>query len=229
MFGRAKKRRRLTLTESLKTARARGLPVGCVIDVGVQRCTPSLIEAFPDKPHLLFEPVRDFFPVISRNYARIEHELFELALSDIDGDGFLHKSGHGGGVTHAWIAKSGEAVNLARLDTVIGKSGRKGPFLLKIDVDGADAPAKIIEGSSGVFAETSCVVCEMVGSRFLDLANRIARHDFILWDIAEPAYYDGVFYQCDAVFIRRDILEANAGLKPFSMASFDPQKWLEIG
>lgn len=229
MFGKPKKHKRLTQAESLKVARRRGLPVHCVIDVGVQRCTPSLIEAFPDKPHLLFEPVRDFFPDIGRNYAKIEHELFELALSDIDGEGFLQKSGHGGGVTHAWIAKTGEAVSLARLDTVIGQAGRTGPFLLKIDVDGADAPAKILDGASGVLAETSCIVCELVAPRFLDLAARIARHDFVLWDIVEPSYYDDVFYQCDAVFIRKEILDSNVDLKPSSMSSFDPQKWMSIG
>jgi len=212
---------------SLKTARSRGLPVDCVIDVGVQRSTPSLIEAFPDKPHLLFEPVRDFFPDISRNYAKIDHELFEIALSDVDGEGFLQKRGQigGGGVTHAWVSKAGEPVRLARLDTMIRDARRSGPFLVKIDVDGADAPAKIIEGAPAVLAETSCVVCEFVAERFLDLAARIARHGFVLWDIVEPAYYDDVFYQCDAVFIRKDVIAANSGLRPFAMATFDPAKW----
>lgn len=228
MFLRKKKPSRITQAASLKAARSRGLPVACVIDVGVQRETSSLIEAFPDKPHLLFEPVRDFHPDIRRNYAHIEHEIFELAISDADGEGFLQKSGRGDSVTHAWVSKAGDPVRLAKLDTVIRDAKRSGPFLLKIDVDGADAPAMIIEGAPAVLAETSCVVCEFVAARFMDLAARIARHGFILWDIVEPSYYDDVFYQCDAVFLRKDVIEENNGLRPFSMASFDPSKWKSI-
>lgn len=230
IFSKPKKPLRLTQSASLKLARDRGLPVSCVIDVGVQRATGSLMEVFPDRPHLLFEPVREFFPDIARNYARIEHELFDLALSDIDGEGFLQKSGHGGGggVTHAWVSGKGETIKLARLDTVIAKSNRKGPFLLKIDVDGADAPAKIIEGAAGMMSEVSCVVSEMVADRFTDLATRIERSGFVLWDIVESAYYDEVFYQCDAIFIRKDLITAHKELKPFSIQTFDPGKWRAI-
>lgn len=215
---------------SLRIARARGLPVAGVIDVGVQRGTGSLIEVFPDRPHLLFEPVRDFFPDIERNYARIEHDLFDVALSDVDGEGRLETSGHdkGGGITHAWVSGKGEAVRLARLDTIVPQSGRKGPFLLKIDVDGADAPAKIIDGAEGIMKDVSCVVSEMVADQFVDLSMRIMKSGFALWDIVESAYYDDVFYQCDAIFIRKDILAANAGLKPFSIKTFDPSKWRAI-
>lgn len=231
MFFREKRRRiRLSQSASLKAARDRGLPVACVIDVGVQRATGSLIEVFPDRPHLLFEPVAEFVPDIRRNYAGIEHDLFELALSDMDGEGFLQTSGHGGGggVTHAWVSGKGERVRLARLDSVIPNSGRQGPFLLKIDVDGADAPAKIIDGAAGIMSDVSCVVSEMVADRFTDLATRIERSGFTLWDIVESAYYDDVFYQCDAIFIRKDVIAKNEGLRPFSIRSFDPGKWRAI-
>lgn len=226
MFQKPNKHKRLKQEASLRTARERGLPVGCVIDVGVQRGTGSLIEVFPDRPHLLFEPVAEFFPEIARNYRHIEHNLFDLALSDVDGEGFLQSGSHSGaGVTHAWVAKTGTPIRLARLDTIVGGCGRAGPYLLKIDVDGADAPAKIIDGAAAIMPSVSCVVSEMVAERFLDLAGRIERYGFVLWDIIEGSYYDDVFYQCDAVFIRRDLIAANPGLKPFSIKSFDQRKW----
>ena len=76
--------------------------------------------------------------------------------------------------------------------------------------------------------EVSCVVSEMVADRFVDLSTRIMKSGFTLWDIVESAYYEDVFYQCDAIFIRKDILAANAGLNPFSIKSFDPSKWRAI-
>lgn len=230
IFRSAGRAKRLSQDSSLRAARDRGLPVACVIDVGVQKKTDFLIKTCADAPHLLFEPVRAFFPEIRRNYQGIDYELFELALSDEDGIGLLETGSHNGGeISHAWISRKGEAVRLARLDTVIKQVGRVGPFLLKIDVDGADAPAKIIDGASGVMKDVSCVVCEMVRDRFLDLAGRIARHGFELWDIVDCAYYDDIFYQCDAIFIRRDLIASNNRLKPFSMNSFDPRKWWSSG
>lgn len=230
VFGSARRAKRTSQESSLRAARGRGLPVACVIDVGVQKKTASLIKIYPDAPHLLFEPVRAFFPDIRRNYREIEHELFDFALSDEDGVGFIETASHyGGEISHAWISGKGEEVRLARLDTVIGQTGRKGPFLLKIDVDGANAPAKIIDGAAGVMEDVSCIMCEMVNDKFLDLAARIAQHGFGLWDIVDCAYYDDVFYQCDAIFIRRDLIASNKQLKPFSMESFDPRKWWTSG
>lgn len=230
MFLKRNKHKRLKQESSLRTARARGLPVECVIDVGVQRGTGSLIKVYPDKPHLLIEPVNEFFPDIRRTYSRIDHQIIEVALSDVDGEGLLQTGSHGGAQTsHAWVSNTGAPVRLARLDTLIPQSGRKGPFLLKIDVDGADAPAKIIDGAAGMMAQVSCVVCEMVADKFMDLAGRIERCGFSLWDIVECSYYDDVFYQCDAIFIRRDLISDRGRLKPFSMESFDPRKWWTSG
>src|SRR3990167_5592894 len=99
MFQKPNKHKRLKQAASLRTARERGLAVGSVIDVGVQRGTSALIEVFPDKPHLLFEPVAEFLPDIARAYRHIDHDLFELALSEVRRAGFppyRHLNGGGG-------------------------------------------------------------------------------------------------------------------------------------
>lgn len=225
---RRKNNRRLTQTASLEVMRSRGVPVAAVLDVGVQRGTGSLIDVYPDVPHLLFEPVKAFAADISRNYnyKRIEHQLFEVALSDVDGTGLMEvRKTDAEGISHAWVSERGESVRLARLDTLVPQSGVSGPYLLKIDVDGADAPGKIIDGAAGVMKDVSCVVCEMVVDKFFDLSGRIQQHGFVLWDIVETSYYDDVFYQCDAVFLRSEHLVKEPGLKPFGLATFDPRKW----
>ncbi len=217
---------RLSQSSSLKALRARGVPVSAVLDVGVQRATGSLIEVFPDVPHLLFEPVKAFYPDIKKNYQHIRHEIVEAALSDVDGTGRIEAAMiDGKEVSHAWISNKGEEVRLARLDTIVPTYGFKGPYLLKIDVDGADIPAKIVDGAAGIMKDVSCVVSEMVAARFMDLAARIERHGFALWDIVESCYYDDVFYQCDAIFVRKEIIAATPELKPFNFRAFDPSKW----
>lgn len=223
-----KKRARLSQAASLKIARAKGLPVASVLDVGVQRATGSLIEVFPDIPHLLFEPVRQFHPDIRRNYRDIHYEIVDAAVSDVDGEGFLKSTTDGKNVSCAWLSATGDKVKTVRLDTIVPTYGIKSPFLLKIDVDGSEGPAKIIEGAAGIMSEVSCIVSEMVATRFLDLAGRIGRHEFILWDVVESCYYDKVFYQCDAIFIRKDFIAANPALRPFDFKSFDPAKWKTI-
>ncbi|MFZ5618124.1 MAG: FkbM family methyltransferase [Pseudomonadota bacterium] len=202
--------------------------MAAVLDVGVQKGTGSLIEVYPDVPHLLFEPVKAFAPDIARtyDYKRIKHQLFEVALSDVDGSGLMEvRKTDGEEISHAWVSNRGESVRLARLDTLVPQSGASGPYLLKIDVDGADAPGKIIDGAAGVMKDVSCVVCEMVVDRFFDLSARIQRHGFVLWDIVECSYYDDVFYQCDVLFLRREQIESEKRLKPFGLSTFDPRKW----
>lgn len=220
--------RRLSQTASLRILKERGLGVAAVLDVGVQKGTGSLIDVYPDVPHLLFEPVKDFAADIKRNYdyKRINHRLYEVALSDVDGEGLMESRRTASGeVTHAWLSPTGDPAPTARLDTIVPSSGVAGPYLLKIDVDGAEAPAKILDGAAGVMKDVSCIVSEMVAERFFDLSSRIAPHGFVLWDIVECSYYDDVFYQCDAVFIRDGLIATSPRLRPFGMATFDPKKW----
>lgn len=230
MFFRRRVASRSTQAASLRQARERGVPVAAVLDVGVQRATGSLIEVYPDVPHLLFEPVASFHPDIRKNYQAIRHEIVGVALSDVDGVGHMQSAMiDGKEVSHAWLAKTGDEVKVARLDTMAPQYDFKGPYLLKIDVDGADIPAKIVDGAAGVMGDVSIVVCEMVTARFMDLAGRIGSYGFGLWDIVESCYYDGVFYQCDAIFIRNDLIAKKPALKPFDFKNFDPNKWRVVG
>jgi FkbM family methyltransferase len=218
--------RRARQSASLRELKRRGAPITAIIDVGVQRKTAALLEVFPDSPHFLFEPVAEFAPDIARAYRGVRHRLFPLALSDEDGEGRLEIGRlTGGAVTHAWLSKKGAPVRTARLDTIAREFDVEGPYLLKIDVDGADAPARVVAGAAGVMGAVSCVVCELVAPRFTGLAAQIESFGFVLWDIVDCCHYDGVFYQCDAVFVRADIVSENPSLRPFDTASFDPRKW----
>lgn len=221
--------RPLTKLASLEILKRAGVEISTILDVGVQHGTPDLMTAFPNTPHVLFEPVAEYAARIAENYKAIPHQLHAVAVSDVTGEGNLQTLSvrEGGGITHAVLGAQGRPVQVVRLDKIVPETGCAAPFLLKIDVEGVDIPGRILDGASGIMDQVSIVICEMVGSRFIDLASRIARHDFVLWDIVEACYYDDVFWQCDAVFVRRRDLQANPALRPMGIAAFDHKKWWE--
>jgi hypothetical protein len=45
--------------QSLMVLKSRNIPIETIIDVGVKTSTPELIALFPNKHHLLFEPVQE--------------------------------------------------------------------------------------------------------------------------------------------------------------------------
>ncbi|MCB2098861.1 MAG: FkbM family methyltransferase [Parvularculaceae bacterium] len=229
MFFPGASKTRLSQTASLKALRNRGVEIASVIDVGVQRQTASLVECFPDKPHLLIEPVSAFHADIARNYRDIRHKAVTCAASDEDGAGRLQLASiEGGNVTHAHLSQSGEEVVLRRLDTLLPEIAFPAPYLLKIDVDSTAASIKVLDGARGAIDAVSCIICEVVARDFVRLVARIEEAGFALWDVVDVTYYDDVFYQCDVIFIRRTLIAADDRLKPFRFDAFDPKKWRVI-
>jgi FkbM family methyltransferase len=167
-----------TKLSSLKLLRKGGLRVGTVIDVGVQNETRELTEAFPDKKHLLFEPVIENNEHIKKNYAQIDYELINVAASDKDGEGLIEVHTHGGSQYTSSLIEPHERVTVnlphlegyfvtpvahrripqAKLDTIIRKGAYEKPYLLKLDVDGIEL--KILQGASETLKDTSCVIIE---------------------------------------------------------------------
>lgn len=54
------------VTDSLRALRALGVPVECVLDVGILHGTTGLMQVFPDVKHHLFEPVDNYFDIIHK-------------------------------------------------------------------------------------------------------------------------------------------------------------------
>jgi hypothetical protein len=91
------------ILDSLQQLRQTGVPISNIVDVGIQHPTPVLLKVFPDMPHVLFEPVEEYYPHIRRHYANIDFRLVETAVPDTDGAITLHteKKTRGDGISHA--------------------------------------------------------------------------------------------------------------------------------
>lgn len=219
--------RKFTKAKSLELLKQGGVPVETIIDVGVQYGTDDLMSAYPDKHHILVESVQEYAQRIAHEYRDIPHTLISAAATNFDGGGFLRTVSQRDGetITHSFLEAAGRPVRTARVDTLVRETGIRGPYLLKIDVEGWDIPGKIVDGSAGIMGDTTVVICEMVTTYFIDIAKRIEQHGFALWDIVEACYYADTLWQTDAIFVRRDLLKGNKVLSPMSNEKFDAARW----
>jgi FkbM family methyltransferase len=207
-----------------------GIPINTIVDVGIQTGTPELMEAFPDKPHLLFEPIEEWHPQIRAAYAKkgIKHQLFGVAASDKDGEINLRTASirEGQPVTHARItAETGGAnlrsVTTRRLDTLLPELAEAGPFLLKLDVDGAEL--EILAGSAGILHQCPVVVIETNIMNFAPRVAAVTAAGFTLFDIVDLVYYDDRLRVADLVFSNNAMI-ATRGLDMYKQV-FDLGKY----
>jgi FkbM family methyltransferase len=205
----------------------RGIPVGSVFDVGVLRGTPELLRAYPKTHHYLFEPVTEFEDLIEKAYADCPHTLIKVAVSDSDSESFLatHSVHESLAISHSTVAKNAQEgpnvrkIETMRLDTFMANNEVAQPILLKIDIDGEELA--VLRGATETLKSTSILIIETPRYQLPDRILFARNAGFVLVDLAEPTYYDQAFWQCDAVFVRRDLHEQF--FKQLNNKSFDPK------
>lgn len=227
-----------TMENSLETLVRFGVPVNSILDVGVQGGTKPLMAVFPDLPHYLFEPVDAYFNNIRNAYKNYRHELIHVALSDEDGKAWQVgiSRDNSGKVTHSWVSDREvstkeeaqlvecKPIRKAKLDTVMQTlSLPAGPWLLKVDVDGHEIP--ILRGAEKTLRNTSVVVVEAPLHTMLARSEVLLNAGFQLFDIVDLSYYYGTLSQVDLVFVRQDLVNANAELRPWQTKTFAWEAW----
>ena len=219
------------IQDSLQQLRRTEIPISSVVDVGIQHSTPALIQTFPDLPHVLFEPVEEYYPHIRRIYAGVNYQLVEAAVSDFDGEIMLHteKKTRGAEISHSYITKketpSTRRIRSVTLDNFFLHKQSPRPYLLKIDVEGADIPASIIRGAQGLLQHTSVVVIEMTVDKFMERGLLLHEAGFDLWDIADLCYYGDCLWQADVVFVDRQVKQSTLALRPMHERPFLSELW----
>lgn len=226
-----------TMTNSLETLLRCGVKVEAVIDVGVLNGTPPLMRVFSHLRHYLFEPVEFHFDKIKHNYKNIDYELFNIALSDSEDAAYLVGRSVDGGdtVTHSHISDEPvtdeqdksvlvcNEIRKKRLDSVLDEIEIESPYLLKIDVDGHEIP--ILNGAERTLENASIVVIEAPLQKrplpqFLVRYQHLVERGFVLMDMVDFAYYGGILWQVDLVFVRQEIANSIDQLRPFESESF---------
>lgn len=223
--------RNAKIRECLQTLRQKGLPVGAVIDVGIQHATEPLIELFPDVPHVLFEPVEEYFPFIHKNYAALDYKLVHAAVSDAEGFVTLHtqRKTRGDEISHSYIVpnetKSSRTVPTLTLDNYFSSHPLPKSPMLKIDVEGPDVPNSILRGARETLKDCSVVVIEMTVDRFMERAILLHEAGFDLWDLCDLCYYGDCLWQADAIFVNKKHKQDNMELRPMHKQPFSSDLW----
>lgn len=188
------------MVSSLKTL-SDMVPIATIIDVGVAQFTPELIYLFPEKPHILFEPNTALYSEIRRHYTckDIEYTLKETALDKI-----------------------------TTLDSEISNLTYNKPYLLKIDVDGAELD--VLAGAVNTLPFCSCAVVECtVGAgvtTMMQLLDFFNLHNFSLWDIVDMTYCQDHMWQVDIVLVNNKSSVERLHLKDNAGYRFvDPPDW----
>ena len=194
----------------IKNLLALDIPVSMVVDVGVCEQTIELITLFPKLKHLLFEPVREFHPAISKNYQSINYDLFPVALSNSSGTLFLNEVSvkHDGIISHSYIVNSQTAVDGKKIINSIPIGVKSlneycdlliNNYLLKIDVDGVEK--LVIEGASNVLHKASVVIVEAPWDDFHERMKILHDNGFTLYDLADKCFYGTALWQVDLIYV----------------------------
>ena len=217
--------------QAFKRLNELGVPVETVLDVGVLINTYELAINYSDKLHVLMEPVEEFEERIRKSYDQrdIQYLYVSAAMSDTDGTVNLTTTTvkDGTEITHARMTDNAtgtprtRTVPSIKLDTLVEQKQLKGPFLLKIDVDGAEEA--ILRGAQKTLPDCSIVCVEAGPQNFLDRAKLIVEQGFRLFDIVDFSYYDRRFAQMDLLFLSEAIIKDH-DLEVYKHG-FDYNKW----
>ncbi|MEM0928868.1 MAG: FkbM family methyltransferase [Pseudomonadota bacterium] len=220
-----------TKDDCFKTLKSIGAPIGTILDVGVKTCTYELLRAFPDHHHVLMEPIVEYNDEMRRNYERTNtsFEVINAAICDRDGGVRLKTTTVYADkpISHARITDDNvedddhRVVPSMTLDGIVATRELKDPFLLKVDVDGAEL--LVLKGAKEALRRTSVVVIETGFANMVERAAALLAEGFEVFDVVDISYYNDRFVQADMVFIRCDIVR-DRQLEVYR-DGFDVAKW----
>ena len=201
-----------------------------IIDIGVNISTVELMKVFGGQKHVLVEPLEEYKDVIEENYteAGIDFDLRLVAASSSRGQQKLRKISHlpefaskFGGVTASDLVFDEKDDNpdlvTVETDTIDNiKQGYEGPFLVKIDVDGAEF--HVLDGMTDC-DDIFVVVVESHIPRMADFQRVMEEKGFVLFDITSLCYLRGYLQNVDLVFVNKALVE-NAAYEEISPRHF---------
>ncbi|MEE4216009.1 MAG: FkbM family methyltransferase [Xanthomonadales bacterium] len=211
-------RTRTTLKEAYDHLREIGFRPKTVLDIGVATGTPELYSAFHDSYFLLVEPLDEFDSSISKILRDYHGSHVKAAAGPKPGQvTFNVHNDHLDG-SSIYKESMGEAadgyeltVPMVRIDDVLEKEGLLGPYLIKVDVQGAELDA--LEGARDALLDAEVVTLEVSLFGFMKGAPQLHEvvaymksHGFVAYDIVlgwnRPL--DNALGQVDIVFVKEN-------------------------
>lgn len=189
--------------------RSLGFSIETVIDVGVDRGTNWLYDAYPDKQFLLVDPQPGCEEKVEkrpRNY-----QFFAKGVGAEKGQIELEVRGAKSTMIKRTASLPGKGrmvkVEIDTLDNIIDASGAKGPFGIKIDTEGFELD--VLRGLTKHADDTSFIICEASirrqydgGYLFSELASYLRTKNFEFYNFISPHKLRPAYHDC--LFVRGD-------------------------
>jgi FkbM family methyltransferase len=204
---------RTTMDELLKHCKTIGMDPATVIDVGVAYATLPLYTNFSDKRHLLIEPMVEYEGSLKRICKKFDAEYVLAAAGPEDGEISIHIGRNLDGSTIMAPSNADEmyqrVIPMVRLDDVCKQKGMVGPYLLKVDVQGAEL--LVLEGAEKILSECDLVILEVSFFNFrpnfpdlYDVINYMKDKGFVVYEIygGHNRPLDGARAQADIAFVK---------------------------
>lgn len=207
---------RMSLRGALRQVIRLGFSPRTVIDVGVAFETRELYEEFSNATVLLIEPLTEFEPALRRICERYKAHYVLAAASDKQGTAILNV--HDEKLDSSSLRKETEGpsvdgtpreVPTVTIDQVCLERKLSGPFLIKVDVQGAEV--LVLDGAVNTLKETEVVILEMSlfgcfkgGPQFFDVVSYMNDRGFVAYDIFGLLYrpFDNALSHMDMMFVR---------------------------
>ena len=200
----------------LARAKKNGINPSTIIDIGAAQgnWTKSTMSIWPNAHYCLVEPLQERqgeLQAFAKNNSKIS--LVNAAMGKEKGKVLfsVSKDLDGSGVNGIYANGNTRTVAMTSVNDIILEKKLPSPYLLKLDTHGFELP--IFEGSKPILPKTEMLVVECYGIRiqphallFWEICEWLHKEGFMLVDIVDimrrPS--DQVFWQCDALFIRKE-------------------------
>jgi FkbM family methyltransferase len=227
---------RSSLRGALRQMTKLGLRPRTVIDVGVAFETRELYEEFPEAAFLLIEPLAEFEPFLKKICSQYK-ALYVLAAAG-ESSGTVALNVHADQLDCSSLFREAEGtqvdgapreVPMVTIDDVCKDRGLNGPYLLKVDVQGAEL--RVLSGAFRTLQQCEAVILEVTlfgtmidGPQLADIVDYMQERGFVVYDLWGMLYrpLDGAMAQVDMAFVPKHskLRETNAFATPEQRMTF---------
>jgi FkbM family methyltransferase len=205
-----------SMTGALRQVSRLGLKPGTVIDVGAATHTAELYQEFKDSKILLIEPLVEFEPFLRKICAAYQAEYVLAAAGETPGTALLnvHPDKYSSSLLKEVEGPSVDGaprqVPVVTIDGICAEKCLRGPYLIKVDVQGAEL--QVLAGAERTLRETEVVILEatlfgtMIGGQQLyDTVSYMKQRGFVVYDIYGFHYrpLDNALCQVDMLFVQQ--------------------------